>query len=396
MRPSELSGQSLTGLRSCLDFDSSKEAVAKRFLELGIPGNKTEQYRHFSVKPLLADDYTLAAPEQPKPPLKENILEIRDGVVTAVPEDVNVSFQTGFEPDITHFDALYHLSHLLSPHCIVLSIENDIDLTIVHRLERQNTLIPCRIVIRTAPECRATVYESFENAGSGGSLLLYGLDVHVGEAGALTWIRNQSAGENDSAVIGSHRYDVGSRAEMTLQTFDFGSGIALHLYKNDLSDHTVAMLSHLLFASGRAHRGNVVNLRHNGISAKSVHLAKSILKENAAGIFDGRIRVGHGARYAAARQNSKAILLNDNAFMEAKPQLEIYTDELEASHGATTGQLDEAALFYLRSRGISADEARKMLILAFANEMIEEVEDEKAAEAIRSAFESAYYQKETA
>jgi len=124
-----------------------------------------------------------------------------------------------------------------------------------------------------------------------------------------------------------------------------------------------------------------------------VHLAKSIVREMATGIFDGRIRVDQKARYTNTRQHSSAILLNDNAFMEAKPQLEIYTDELEASHGATTGQLDEASLFYLRSRGIAHDEARKMLILAFANELIEAVEDHEVAELIRADFESAYYER---
>ena len=79
--------------------------------------------------------------------------------------------------------------------------------------------------------------------------------------------------------------------------------------------------------------------------------------------------------------------------MKSKPQLEIYIDELEASHGSTIGQLDEAALFYLCSRGITTDEARKMLILAFANEMIEAVQDSDLAQQIRDDFESAYHWK---
>ena len=124
-----------------------------------------------------------------------------------------------------------------------------------------------------------------------------------------------------------------------------------------------------------------------------MHLAKSILKDQATGIFDGLIRVDEKAQHANVRQSSKAILLNDGAFMKAKPQLEIYTDELEASHGATTGQLDEIALFYLRSRGISTDEARKMLTLAFVNEMIEEVQDKVVSQQIQDDFESVYYQE---
>jgi Fe-S cluster assembly protein SufD len=77
--------------------------------------------------------------------------------------------------------------------------------------------------------------------------------------------------------------------------------------------------------------------------------------------------------------------------MVAKPQLEIYIDELEASHGSTTGQLDEKQLFYLRSRGISAIEARKMLVIAFANTLIEKVKDSREQERIKEEFERAFY-----
>ena len=77
--------------------------------------------------------------------------------------------------------------------------------------------------------------------------------------------------------------------------------------------------------------------------------------------------------------------------MASRPQLEIYIDELEASHGSTTGQLDGKQLFYLRSRGITEIEARKILIQAFANEMIDEIKDESVRERIHRDFETAYY-----
>lgn len=393
MRPNELSGSSALVPLKHLEMTGNRRAVAERLFELGIPGNKTEQYRHFAIKPILAQDYSLATPQQPEVKKQGSTLEITDGVVTSAPENTVLSFDDDYAADTAHYDALYYLSHLLAPRCIMLDVESDMQLTISHRLQSMETLVPYRIVVTTAAGCRLQVTETFDTKGSGGSLLLYGLDVAVGRDGALAWVRNQSSDGADATVIGSHRYDIAPQASFTLQTFDFGTGISLHLYKNDLAEHTEAKLFHLLFAAGKARRGNVINLRHNGVHAKSVHLAKSIVREMATGIFDGRIRVDQKARYASARQNSNAILLNDHAFMEAKPQLEIYTDELEASHGATTGQLDESALFYLRSRGIAYDDARKMLILAFANEMIEAVEDKEVAEQIRTDFESAYYER---
>jgi len=395
MRPDELSGSGALVPLKHLEMTANRRAAAERLFELGIPGNKTEQYRHFAIKPILAQDYRLAMVQQPEVRSQGSNLEITDGVVTSAPENAFLSFDSDYAADTVHYDALYYLSHLIAPHCITLDVKSDMQLTISHKLRSAETLVPYRIVVTAAAGCRLQVTETFDTKSSGGSLLLYGLDVKVGRDGALVWVRDQSSDAADATVIGSHRYDIGPQSEFTLQTFDFGTGISMHLYKNDLADHTETKLSHLLFASGKARRGNVINLRHNGVHGKSVHLAKSIVREMATGIFDGRIRVDQKARYTSTRQHSSAILLNDHAFMEAKPQLEIYTDELEASHGATTGQLNEASLFYLRSRGIAHDEARKMLILAFANEMIEAVEDRKVVEIIRADFESAYYQKET-
>ncbi len=375
--------------------DSRTKAMLARLQELGIPGNKTEQYKHFGIKPLLLKDYTRIDAQQGEPQTGGKELRILDGVVTTVPEGVTVDFESNFEADMEHYDALYYLSHLLLPRCIVLTVEEDASVTVVHQLTQEESLSAYRLVVKVAPQVKASFYETFENAQSSGSLLLYGLDVSVGRDGALSWVRNQTSGAESAVVIGSHRYDVAAQAELTLQTFDLGAGNALHLYKNDLAEHVETKVTHLLYGAGRAHLGNVVRLRHNGRNTKSVHEAKSILKDRATGIFDGLIRVGHDARYASARQNAKAILLNDDAFMESKPQLEIYTDELEASHGSTTGELDEGALFYLRSRGIGLDEARKILILSFANEMIDAVEEKEAAEAVRAAFDAAYATKET-
>jgi len=135
----------------------------------------------------------------------------------------------------------------------------------------------------------------------------------------------------------------------------------------------------------------VLFINHNKPYAKSVQDVRTILKDSANGIFDGKIYVGHGAKYSDAKQNSQAILLGEKASMHAKPQLEIYTDELEASHGSTIGQLDENALFYLRSRGISLQEAQKIIVLAFANNFIETIGNKEDASKIYANFEASYY-----
>jgi Fe-S cluster assembly protein SufD len=98
-----------------------------------------------------------------------------------------------------------------------------------------------------------------------------------------------------------------------------------------------------------------------------------VLDDFATGVFNGRILVSKDAQGTRAFQSNNSILLTDDAKMDTKPQLEIYADDVKCSHGATVGQLDEEALFYLRSRGIGADEARLMLMFGFAHEVVENI-----------------------
>jgi Fe-S cluster assembly protein SufD len=100
---------------------------------------------------------------------------------------------------------------------------------------------------------------------------------------------------------------------------------------------------------------------------------KGVLDGRARGVFSGRIRVLPGAQKTVAYQLNSNLLLSDDAVVDTKPQLEIFADDVKCGHGGTVGQLDEGALFYLRSRGIGEAEARSLLIYAFASEMVERI-----------------------
>lgn len=100
----------------------------------------------------------------------------------------------------------------------------------------------------------------------------------------------------------------------------------------------------------------------------------------ATGVFNGRILVRKNAQGTVAYQKNNNILLTDNAKMDTKPQLEIYADDVRCSHGATVGQLDEDALFYMQSRGINKRDARLMLMFGFAHEVIQNIKIEPLKE----------------
>jgi Fe-S cluster assembly protein SufD len=106
----------------------------------------------------------------------------------------------------------------------------------------------------------------------------------------------------------------------------------------------------------------------------SYELYKGILDDKAKGIFNGKIFVRQDAQKTDAKQSNQALLLSDDAIVNTKPQLEIYADDVRCTHGATIGELEEDALYYLRSRGVPLDLARKILIFAFANDVVQGVE----------------------
>jgi Fe-S cluster assembly protein SufD len=126
----------------------------------------------------------------------------------------------------------------------------------------------------------------------------------------------------------------------------------------------------LYMADGTQHMDNFTVIDHAKPRCASHELYKGILDGKAHGVFNGKIFVRQDAQKTDAKQTNKTLLLSDNAIINTKPQLEIYADDVKCTHGATIGQLQEEALFYLRARGIGIEEARSLLTYAFANDII--------------------------
>ncbi len=147
------------------------------------------------------------------------------------------------------------------------------------------------------------------------------------------------------------------------------------LVRNDLNvvldgEGAGCTLDGLYLARGQQHIDNHTRIDHVKPHGSSRELYKGILWERAHGVFNGKIYVHKTAPKTDAHQLNKNLLLSDQAIIDTKPQLEIYADDVRCSHGSTIGQLDPDALFYLRSRGIGGEEARSLLIYAFAVEVL--------------------------
>ena len=394
MRPALLGEMTPETLMEELGAAPTKALAARRLAELGMPTRKSEAYRYFEIDALMAHDWELAqAASGQEIASTERQIVITDGRVTALPEgvDVQVGCSDAVDLDGDHFDPLYYLGHLMSPEVISIRFRSDAKVTILHRFTQPGKLLAYRTALYLDANTHVQIDERYEGEEACGALILSGYDAFVSRDATLTLIKDTTLKEGDYTPILSHRIKVDSQAHCRLHSFDFGAGSGLQLIRAELHENARIDADHLLYATDHARRGTVSQIVHIGQSSASNQRAKNILGEKARGIFDALIKVEHSGKYTKAHQNSKAILLNDGAYMASKPQLEIYIDDLEASHGSTTGQLDEAQLFYLRSRGIAKEEARKMLILAFANELIDALEDEAMRQRLHASFETAYW-----
>ncbi len=129
-------------------------------------------------------------------------------------------------------------------------------------------------------------------------------------------------------------------------------------------------LNGLYMATGKQHLDNRTLIDHQSPRCTSRELYKGVLDGESRGVFSGRVLVRHDAQKTDASQTNKNLLLSDEALVDTKPQLEIFADDVKCAHGAAVGQLDEDALFYLRSRGIGQEAAKSLLTYAFASEMV--------------------------
>ena len=176
-------------------------------------------------------------------------------------------------------------------------------------------------------------------------------------------------------------------AVFTQQNVTFGGAIV----RNDVNavmggEGITCTLDGLYLASGTRLVANHTAIDHAKPHCESHEVYKGMLDGQSRGVFNGKIFVRPQAQKTDAKQTNKVLLLSDDATINTKPQLEIFADDVKCTHGATVGQLDETSMFYLRARGIGYDQARAMLIHAFASDIIDRVTIEPLREALEEAL----------
>ena len=261
-------------------------------------------------------------------------------------------------------------------------VSKPVNLTYLHEDPESDAIL--HFVVRVETGAELTLLEN----GPAAARFNKCMEIDVAAGGTFHHIRAQGRDhERRAATHMFARLDEGS----TFKSFTLT--VNGKLTRNEavieiLGDNAVAHIAGAAVGDGDFHHDDTVFITHDAVNCESRQVFKKVLRNGAIGTFQGKILVKEDAQKTDGYQLSQALLLDDDAQFLAKPELEIYADDVACSHGSTTGAIDEEALFYLRSRGVPTKEAQDLLVLAFLAEAIEEIESDVIAEDILARLES--------
>jgi len=198
-------------------------------------------------------------------------------------------------------------------------------------------------------------------------------EIFVGANASLEYYALQNQHNNSTSL---HSVFINQQRDSKVTSINsslHGGLIRNNLFFNLDGENAEANLFGMSFIDRRQHVDNFTQVTHSKPYCQSNQVYKNVLDDNSTGAFAGRIHVVRNAQKTNAFQRNNNLLLTDKAAMQTKPQLIIDADDVKCSHGATVGQIDEEALFYLRARGIEENKARLMMMNAFAHEVIQEI-----------------------
>ena len=217
-------------------------------------------------------------------------------------------------------------------------------------------------------------------------------EAYVGADGNFDHYLVQNAGDHASQVQTLAAYQEHDSVFDTHTTTLSGKVIRNNLTITPDGTHCESHLFGLNLSRDQMHVDNHTLVDHVEADCFSNELYKNILTDEAKGVFNGKVFVHRDSQRINAYQSNKSLVLTNTARMYAKPELEIYADDVQCSHGATTGQIDPEGLFYLRSRGLSEEKARILMLQAFAQDVIDEIKDDalraSLTETLRERFAS--------
>ena len=250
-----------------------------------------------------------------------------------------------------------------------------------------NSAISPRLFINCKKGAKGTVILNFQGAQDNASFINVSTYVEVEENANLSIHKIQKNGTN-AFDLQREYVNQADNSTFTMNTFPLSG----RMTRNDLiinvnGNNCETFMNGAYTLKGKSHCDNHTTVDHKVAHCYSKELYKGVIDDRATNVFNGKVFVRKDAQKINAFQSNANILLSDTGTVNSKPELEIYADDVKCSHGSTTGQLDEEAVFYLRSRGLSEKSAKELLVKAFLGEVLEEVEHDDVRSYVEEQIE---------
>jgi Fe-S cluster assembly protein SufD len=366
------------------------KTAAEEALGLSLPSRRDEEWKWTDLRRLL--DRTYAAPSKANAKAIEKLVKasplsalnlqrivIVNGDVQSVPKGIALTYSA---PEIEHADALLELNKKLKAKTVHLSFSGNVDqpIEVLQVSTGEGAAIANRLHISVAEGASATLLEIFVGEGEYLNNPVTTIDVAKGARLDRVKVETEAASAQHLAHV-----IVKLEADAQFNDFTFTSGGQLSRQNGNIEFHgenAKAQVSGSYLLAGKQHADTRLVVDHKVPNCVSRELFKCVMDESARGIFQGKVIVRQDAQKTDGKQSSHALLLSETAEFDAKPELEIYADDVVCGHGTTCGDLNHDHLFYLRARGIPEAMARAMLVEAFVDEAMEGVENEAVREAL--------------
>lgn len=401
-----------------------RKKAMEAFAASGIPTMKHEEWKYLNLSSIAntgfrnvspadkqilskkeAEQYRLGGKTSVLCIIENGKLNVAASSMDALPKGIHIGSIDDFKNDASVLSHLFHhasfeeeslvaLNTMLCYTPVIIKVDASvksnvlIELAFVSVLGADPLLIPARVLLVAEENSKCSVLESFYTHGAGvPSFTNFVSEVVIGKSASVNYDKVQVEAD-DAQHINYHKVNMARESHQHLTTITLGGGIVRNNLNIRLDDQQVkAYLNGLYVLNNHQVVDNHTLVDHAMPNCYSSELYKGILGDHSQGVFNGKIFVRQDAQKTNAYQSNKNLLLSSNASMNTKPQLEIFADDVKCSHGATTGQLDEEALFYLRARGIGENVARSMLNHAFAADVINQIENETLRESLMALLD---------
>lgn len=378
-------------LKSSPTLQEIKKRAGEAFRIHGIPAYGTEDYQKTDLTHFF--DKTTECLDSPYDELVGD-LELPKGayvarlsILDAEKPDIAAKFANVLKQDYKDGYADLNKLHAADMLCIYLPKNCAVDKPLIFNFNdnRPSTLFIRNISIIAEPFSQATIV--FNDSSDEGKAL-HSLEIRTEDSANLKIYDNLTASDRFER-IGTFQAELYDNSSVTLGQHAFSAGLARNNFHIKLMKPNAEILLRGIGLALKDRKiDNYTRIEHTTVNCHTDELFKYIVDESGYGVFAGRIFVEEGAAKTMAYQTNRNLLLSKNARMHSKPQLEIYADDVKCSHGMTTGQLDETAIFYMQQRGISYEEAKSMLTIAFAKEVIDFVESDELKEELMKHLEN--------